>query len=636
MGDNSIRSRGWLWPIIRFVATATTWVAIIIIVVFGWYALDLPDAEKALKGSRSPTITLLSSSGNVFATRGHIYGVPFQANELPKTLAQAVIATEDRRFYSHFGLDPVGIARAAWANIRAGYIVQGGSTLTQQAAKNLFLTPERSFKRKIQEVLLALWLERKFSKNQILTIYLNRVYLGAGTYGVDAAARKYFGKSAKRLMLYESALLAGLLKAPSRYNPQSNPTAAWRRAHQVLKNMVAAGYLSQKQVAKALKKRGPRFRPPLTGGRFFADWILSQLGDHVYIGNRDLTVTTTLRIASQRSAERHVAAGIARFGEKGSAQQGALIAIDGNGAVRALVGGRAHSESSFNRATQATRQPGSAFKPFVYLTALEAGMTPKSQVTDAPININGWKPRNFDGKYQGIIPMGHALAHSVNSAAVRIAQSVGIKRIVDTASRLGIPGHINLHPSLALGTHDVRLIDLTAAYTVFANGGYAIWPYGITEIRDRNGTILFQRQSSKLQKIVAPEHVSAMNSMLAGVLNHGTGRAAKLKRPAAGKTGTSQNYRDAWFIGYTSDLVAGVWIGNDDGAPMKQVTGGGLPARIWKNFMADAHRGLAAHNLPGVDRRPGPPKNNISATSKPLKSNFMDEVLSFFLGRKNH
>ena len=609
------------------------------IAIFGWYALDLPDAEKALKSSRHPTITLLNSSGTVFATRGDIYGVPFQANELPTTLAQAVIATEDRRFYSHFGLDPFGIARAAWANIRAGRIVQGGSTLTQQAAKNLFLTPERSFKRKMQEVLLALWLERKFSKDQILTIYLNRVYLGAGTYGVDAAARKYFGKSAKRLLLYESALLAGLLKAPSRYNPQSNPRAAWRRTHQVLKNMVAAGYLSEKQARKTLQKRRPRFRPPTTDGRYFADWVLSQLGDYVYIGNRDLTVTTTLRTSLQRTAERHVAAGIARFAKKGNAQQGALVAIGRNGAVLALVGGRAHNESPFNRATQATRQPGSAFKPFVYLAALEAGMTPTSQVTDAPININGWKPRNFDGKYQGIITISQALAHSVNSAAARIAQSVGIKRVADTASRLGIPGQINLHPSLALGTHDVRLIDLTAAYTVFANGGYAIWPYGITEIRDHKGTILYQRESSRLHRVVASQHVGAMNRMLADVINNGTGRTAKLKRPAAGKTGTSQNYRDAWFIGYTADLVAGVWVGNDDGAPMKQVTGGGLPARIWKNFMGDAHRGLTVNNLPMVGIRPESPGDKLkisTTTSKPLKSSFIDEVLSFFLGNKSN
>ncbi len=633
MRNKSICSSRWLWAVIKFVATGTTWMAIIVIAVLGWYALDLPDVEKALKSNRRPIITLLSSNGTVFATRGDLYGIPYSVGELPKNLAQAVIATEDRRFYRHFGLDPIGIARAAWANIRAGRILQGGSTLTQQAAKNLFLTPERSFKRKLQEVLLAFWLESKFSKDQILTIYLNRVYLGAGTYGVDAAAQKFFGKSAKKLSLYESALLAGLLKAPSRYNPQFNPNAAWRRAHLVLKNMVAAGYLSEQQARTASKNRGPRFRPPTVDGRFFADWVLSQLPEYVSVGNQDLIVKTTLKPALQRAAERHIAAGIARFGKKANAHQGALVAIDGNGAVRALVGGRAHSESPFNRATQATRQPGSAFKLFVYLAALEAGMTPESPVADAPININGWKPRNFDRKYQGTISMGHALAQSANSAAARIAQSVGIKRIADTASRLGIPGHINPHPSLALGTLDLRLIDLTAAYAVFANAGHAIWPYGIIEIRDRSGAILYQRQGSRLKQIVISEHVHAMNGMLADVLNHGTGRAARLKRPAAGKTGTSQNHRDAWFIGYTADLVAGIWIGNDDGTPMKLVTGGGLPARIWKNFMADAHRGLPVNDIPGVGDKPGLPLHRPTTSitaSKPLGRVFIDKILSFF------
>ena len=632
---NAQNRSGWIWPIFKFLSTAAVWMVIALIVVLGWYALGLPDVDDALKVTRRPTVTLLSADGSVFATRGDLYGVPVRVNNLPETLTEAVIATEDRRFYSHFGLDIIGIARAAWANIRAGRIVQGGSTLTQQAAKNLFLTPERSFRRKIQEALLALWLEHKFTKDQILTIYLNRVYLGSGTYGVDAAARKYFGKSATDISLYESALLAGLLKAPSRYNPEASSSAALERTRQVLKNMVSAGFLSEKRASTATKRRGQRYRQPATDGRYFADWVLSQLGDYVTLGNRDLNVTTTMNLGLQRAAERHVTAGIAGSGRKASVSQGALIAMAGDGAVRALVGGRSHGESSFNRATQASRQPGSAFKPFVYLAALEAGMTPASPVDDMPIDINGWKPKNFDSKYRGTISMGQALAGSVNTAAARIAHIVGLERVADTAARLGVPGRIRPHPSLALGTHDMRLIDLTAAYAPFANGGHAAWPYGIVEIMDGDGNKLYQRRGSGLGQVVEAKHVRAMNGMLAGVLSHGTGRAARLKRPAAGKTGTSQNHRDAWFIGYTADLVTGVWVGNDDNAPMKRVTGGGLPARIWKNFMTVAHLELPTRSLPGIEGAPPPvpstPASSITKVAPASKEpSFFDSIIYFF------
>ncbi|MBT6096410.1 MAG: PBP1A family penicillin-binding protein [Rhodospirillaceae bacterium] len=628
----------WLWPAFKFVATLAVWGTIAVIGILGWFALDLPDVDEALQATRRPTVTLIGADGAVFAARGDLYGVPVRLSALPKSLPQAVIATEDRRFYSHLGLDPIGIARAAWANVRAGRIVQGGSTVTQQAAKNLFLTPERSFKRKIQEVLLALWLEQKFTKHQILTIYLNRVYLGAGTYGVDAAARKYFGRSVEELSLYESAMIAGLLKAPSRYNPQASPGAAAGRTRQVLKNMVAAGYLTERQAADAAKQRGRRYRPPITDGRYFADWVLSQLGDYVTLGGRDLSVITTLNPGLQRSAERHVAAAVSGTEKTTRAGQGALVAMAGDGAVRALVGGRSHAESPFNRATQAARQPGSAFKPFVFLTALETGMTPASPVDDSPIEIDGWKPRNFDGKHRGTISLGKALADSVNTAAVRVGRQVGFGNVADTASRLGVPGSIKARPSLALGTHDIRLIDLTAAYAPFANGGFAAWPFGITEIRDADGSVLYKRGGSGPGRVVEVEHVAAMNSMMAGVLSHGTGRKAQLQRPAAGKTGTSQNHRDAWFVGYTADLVAGVWVGNDNGAPMKRVTGGGLPARIWRRFMADAHRGLPVRSLPGVDGM-SPPKPTPGATTiaekpktKPStgEPGLIDRILTFF------
>jgi penicillin-binding protein 1A len=604
MTDRSSGVSRWLWPVVKFGMTVAVWGFIALTLVLGWFALDLPDVNNALNATRRPTVTLLGADGAVFATRGDLYGVPVRVVDLPEILPQAVIATEDRRFYNHYGLDPIGIARAAWANFRAGRIVQGGSTLTQQAAKNLFLTPERSYKRKIQEVLLAFWLEQKFSKDQILTIYLNRVYLGSGTYGVDAAARKYFGKGAADVSLYEAALLAGLLKAPSRYNPQASAERSAGRTRQVLKNMIAAGYINEKQLKAALRHRGRRYRPPATDGRYFADWVLSRLGDYIAVGSQDLIVTTTLKPGLQRAAERHIAAALSASSVKFNVGQGALVAMAGDGAVRALVGGRNHGDSPFNRATQASRQPGSAFKPFVYLAALESGMTPDSPVDDAPVNIAGWKPRNFNGKHNGLISMSRALAESVNTAAVRIAQQAGLERVADTAARLGVPGDIKPRPSLALGTHELSLIDLTSAYAPFANGGRAAWPYAILEIKDARGAVLYQRRGSGPGRVVDAGHVAAMNQMMSAVITHGTGRKARLARPAAGKTGTSQNYRDAWFIGYTANLVTGVWVGNDNGKSMKRVTGGGLPARIWQRFMTDAHRGLTVAELPGADGAP--------------------------------
>jgi penicillin-binding protein 1A len=617
----------------KFAATVGVWSVVAGFCFIAFYALDLPDVKDAAGTTRRPTITMLDKSGAVFATRGDLYGQAVKVSELPKALPQAVLATEDRRFYSHFGLDPIGIARAAFANIRAGRIVQGGSTLTQQAAKNLFLTPERSFKRKVQEVLLAFWLEAKFSKDQILTMYLNRVYLGAGTYGVDAAAHRYFGKAAKDVSLYEAALLAGLLKAPSRYNPLASPDAADGRTRQVLKNMVVTGYITEKQADTATKHPSRRYRPPATDGRYFADWVLGRIDDYVTMGETDLVVATTFDPAMQRAAERHTLAALAQGGTKAKVGQVALVAMAPDGAVRAMVGGVSHAESSFNRATQAERQPGSAFKPFVYLAALEAGMTPSTRVEDAPLDIDGWKPGNFDDKYLGSLTLARALAVSSNTAAVRVAQKAGFKRVAETAGRLGIPGEIKPRPSLALGAHEVKLIDLVAAYAPFAAAGRAAWPYAIKEIKNAKGGVLYRRQGSGPGRVVGSAEVAEMNAMLAGVIQGGTGHAAKLGRPAAGKTGTSQNHRDAWFVGYTADLVAGVWVGNDDGAPMARVTGGGMPARIWGRFMEDAHNGIAVHALPGVDGAPMPDQGGGSFVARddtPVpEKNFMDRFMDW-------
>ncbi len=631
MGDSNEKRGGWLWSLVKFAATAGVWTVIAGIGVAAWYATDLPDIDEALQANRRPMVTLLAADGSLLETRGDLYGVPLQVGDLPKALTQAVLATEDRRFYDHFGLDIIGIARAAYHNVRAGRIVQGGSTLTQQVAKNLFLTPERSYRRKIQEVLLSLWLEHKFTKDQIFTIYLNRVYLGAGTYGVDAAARRYFGVPATRIMVYEAAMIAGLLKAPSRYNPRANPALAKKRTAQVLKNMVAAGYLTEPEAAQAATRRHshrPRKRQP---GRYFIDWALEQVADYLVPGDRDITVSTTLNPALQAAAERRLASVLDGPGKKVKATQAALVALAGDGAVRALVGGRRYATSPFNRATQARRQPGSAFKPIVFLAALETGVRPTDTVQDAPITIGDWAPRNFKRKFLGDVTIAEALAQSLNAAAVRVGQKAGFSRVAETASRLGIPGEIAATPSLVLGTHEVSLIDLTAAYAPFANGGMAVWPYAVREIRDADGKLLYARSGSGPGRVIASQHVAQMNRMMAGVIAGGTGKTARLDRPAAGKTGTSQNHRDAWFIGYTADLIAGVWIGNDNGKPMTRVTGGGLPAVLWKRFMTDAHRGQSKSALPGVDRPVTIPSR--PAAAKLLeKESIWDQILSIVKG----
>ena len=631
MTDSDEKRDRLLWSLVKFAATAGVWVVIAGISVTAWYASDLPNIDKALQANRRPTVTLLAADGSLLATRGDLYGVPLQVGDLPKALLQAVLATEDRRFYDHFGLDIIGIVRAAYQNVRAGRIVQGGSTLTQQVAKNLFLTPERSYKRKIQEVLLSLWLEHKFTKDQIFTIYLNRVYLGAGTYGVDAAARRYFGVSSTEITVYEAAMIAGLLKAPSRYNPLANLGLAKKRTAQVLKNMVSAGYLTQPEAVQSATRRHIRRSGRTQSGRYFIDWALEQVADYLAPGDRDIKVFTTLNPALQSAAESRLASVLDGPGKKAQATQAALVALAGDGAVRALVGGRNYAKSPFNRATQARRQPGSAFKPIVFLAALETGIRPTDTVQDAPITIGDWAPRNFKRKFLGSVTIGKALAQSLNAATVRVGQRAGFPRVAETASRLGIPGEIAATPSLVLGTHDVSLIDLTAAYAPFANGGMAAWPYAVREIRDADGKLLYARSGSGPGRVVAAQHVAQMNRMMVDVIDVGTGNTARLDRPAAGKTGTSQNHRDAWFVGYTADLIAGVWIGNDNGKPMKRVTGGGLPAILWKRFMTDAHRGQPKNTLLGTDG-PVMTRSPLAPAKLLEKKSLWDRILTIVKG----
>jgi penicillin-binding protein 1A len=595
----------WPWRLAKWTAVAAIWLCVVGAVGFAWISWDLPDIDSLAPSdsvTRRQAVTLLADDGTPLAAYGDLWGRRLTVGELPKPLTQAVLAIEDRRFYEHGGVDPRGVLRAVYANLAAGRLAQGGSTLTQQLAKNLFLTPERSLERKLKELVLAFRLERRFSKDELLAIYLNRVYLGAGSYGVEAAAQRYFGHSARTLDLYEGALIAGLLKAPSRYNPRSDPEAARTRTRIVLAAMVEAGFVDR-ATADAAARRGEAagFTAARAFGgdiRYFTDWALERASGYAGTTRDDLTVASTLAPRLQAAAEA-VAARAA-----GAGFQVALVALSPDGAVRAMVGGADYGESQFNRATQALRQPGSAFKPVVYLPALEAGMTPDTVIDDAPITVDGWSPENFDRRFRGPVSLREGMAQSLNTVAVRVAENVGRDRVIRAARRLGIASELTPHPALALGAGEVTLLDLTAAYAVFANGGIAVLPYGVREI-DAGGRTLYRLDAGRRPgAVVEPAAAAAMSDLLQAVIRTGTGTAARLDRPAAGTTGTSQDYRDAWFVGYTAELVAGVWLGHDDGAPLKldgkPVTGGGLPAQLWHDFMAAALKGVPARGLPAA------------------------------------
>jgi penicillin-binding protein 1A len=600
-------SRARLRFFAKWGAVVAVWCLVVVSCLIAWVAATLPDIRQLSQNNRHPSITLRAADNSLIATYGDLYGETLHLTDLPKALPQAVIATEDRRFYQHFGIDLAGMARAAFTNMRAGHVVEGGSTLTQQLAKNLFLTPNRTMLRKAQEALLALWLEHHFGKDRLLEIYLNRVYFGAGAYGVDAAARRYFGRSARSLDTYECALLAGLLKAPSKYSPAGNRKLAAERTAQVLDNMVAAGYLTPQAAAKEAGHAVVLASVPSTepGMRYFADWIEDQAAAGGYGG--DLIVTTTLQPKLQILAETVVQASLARNGAKDEVEQAALVAMSPDGAVRAMVGGRSYADSQYNRVTQAERQPGSAFKPFVYLTGLEHGLHPDDHFVDQPLQIGTWQPHNYTNAYHGDMTMAEALAQSINTVAVQIGQRVGIKNVAATAHRLGINSELNTDPSLALGSGDVNLLELTGAYCAFASGGNGAWPYGIAEIRDGEGHVLFRREGGGPGRVIEPDHVNELDMMLAGVISFGTGKAAQIGRPAAGKTGTTSDFRDALFVGFSGDLVTGVWFGNDDDSPTNHVSGGTLPARAWHDFMGAALHGQPIRPLPQAEPvSPGP------------------------------
>jgi penicillin-binding protein 1A len=576
------------------------WAAIAVVGVIIYVGAHLPPIQSLEIPKRPPTIQIVGLDGTVLASRGEMAGTNVALKDLPPYLPKAFIAIEDRRFYSHYGVDPIGIARAAVTNVLHRGVSQGGSTLTQQLAKNLFLTQERTMQRKLQEVELALWLERKHTKAEILELYLNRVYFGSGAYGVEAASQKYFGKSAKNVTVAEAAMLAGLVKSPSRLAPNRNPEGAEQRAQIVLAAMADAKFITNAQAQASIGHPSYNVKPAGAGTiNYVADWIGEVLDDLVGQIDQSIVVETTIDPKLQSVAEASIIDELAAKSVKFNVSQGALVAMTPDGAVRAMVGGRNYAESQYNRAVTAKRQPGSAFKPFVYLTAIEAGLTPETIRQDAPLDVKGWKPENYTHEYFGSVTLTQALAMSLNTVAVRLGLEVGAKNVVRTAHRLGISSRLDANASIALGTSEVSVIELVGAYVPFANGGLGISPHVVTKIRTNEGKVLYMRSNDQLGQVIEPRHVAAMNTMMRETLLSGTARKADIPGwMAAGKTGTSQDFRDAWFIGYTSNLVTGVWLGNDDNSPTKKATGGGLPVEVWTRFMRAAHQGVPVAALP--------------------------------------
>ncbi len=574
----------------KWLAVLAIWCGIGLAGLLAWYASDLPSLDDAPGLVRAPNVTLLARDGSKIASFGGLFGEQVELAALPPDLPRAVMAIEDRRFYQHFGVDLRGLARAMWRNLVSGRIVQGGSTITQQLAKNLFLSSERSFKRKVQEALLAFKLERRFSKDEILTVYLNRVYLGGGAYGVDAAARLYFGKSARAATLYESALLAGLLKAPSRLNPLRNGDAADERTRLVLQAMEQAGYISARQRARALEAKSSGRASFAGQAPYFADWVMAQLSDYLGGITDDVQVRTTLDRHLQTVAQEALTTTLAEQGKARGVGQAALVSLDAGGAVRALVGGVDYGESQFNRATQALRQPGSAFKLFVFLAAFERlGLTADDMMLDAPVAIGDWRPGNYAGRYLGEVTLRDAFARSLNSVAVRLMQQLGPEAIAATARRLGITSDLTEDGSLALGTSEVTLLELTGAYGAIAGRGRGLWPHAILEVHSGSGELLYRRSpDAGPGRVASAAAVEELRDVMAATVEWGTGKAAAPGRPGGGKTGTSQDFRDALFIGYSGGLTTGVWFGNDDNSPMNKVTGGSLPAVLWSRVMAAA------------------------------------------------
>jgi penicillin-binding protein 1A len=580
------RRRPRRWWLLKWFVILAVWGTLTGAVGLLWFAWDLPRPEAALDAARRPSLSLEDSEGHVFATFGDVVGEPLRLSDLPAFLPEAAVSVEDRRFWHHHGLDLIGIGRAMMVNIAAGRVVQGGSTITQQVAKNLFLTNARTFRRKVQELLLTLWLEHTFTKKEILEIWLNRVYLGSGAWGVDAAARIYFGISARHLSLWQAAVIAGLPRAPSRFSPRVDPQAAASRGREVLAAMVETGAITTDQAREAAAHISFPLRSSTAG--WFADWVSEQAQTLVPPG-ADAVVRTTLDARLQGVVEARLDAMLDGPGAASGVGQGAVVVMDAaTGDVRAMAGGRDYRTSPYNRAVLARRQPGSAFKPFVWLAALEHGARPDDTVLDAPIRLGNWSPSNFDGRFRGEITLEDALAESINTASVRLLlRAGGARAVAGVAHRLGIADALPDNASLALGTSEVGVLELARAYCAFFNGGLRVQASGLSAITaDRRTVKLFRPPPVR---VVDPDLAAMMVRMMAAVVSRGSGRAAAIRgRTVAGKTGTTQDSRDAWFVGSTGGVVIAVWLGNDDDRPTAGVTGGSLPARLFH----DIARGL--------------------------------------------
>lgn len=572
------------------------------------------------------SVTFLDRYGNKIGERGTRINDTIPLEELPDSLIKATLATEDRRFYDHFGIDFAGTFRALLANSRAGGVVQGGSSITQQLAKNLFLSNERTIERKINEAFLAVWLETRLTKKQILKLYLDRAYLGGGSYGVDAAAHFYFNKSARDVNLAESAMLAGLFKAPTRFAPHVNLAAARARANVVLDNLVEAGMMTEGQVFSARRNPAkPIDRRDEETPNYYLDWAYKEVQGIVEklpksVTERVFVVRTGLDINIQRAAEAAIESSLRQFGRDYNVSQAAMVVMEPNGIVRAMVGGRDYGESQFNRATDAQRQPGSAFKPYVYATALMNGYKPSSIVLDGPLCLGNWCPQNYGHSYAGPVSLTTALTHSINTVAVRLADAVGRDKIVALMRKMGITSDIKITRPLPLGAADLTVLEMTRAYSHFASGGLSVDSHATIEIRTPQGATVwrYDLDGPKRQQILPPQVVAGMNMMLNSVTENGTGRRALINGvKIAGKTGTTNAYRDAWFMGFSGNFVCGIWMGNDDYTPTRRMTGGSLPAMTWQKVMAYAHQGVEIKPIPGLKGSPTPKLEEAKVAASP-------------------
>jgi len=578
------RTRGRLATAFQYLVYAMVLGLLGLIVAVAVAVASLPGYDQLSKRSDlGQMIRVRSSNGTVLVSLGPSFGQWLRYDEIPPAMRAAMIAVEDKRFRSHLGVDPIGVARSVKVRIESGRWRQGGSTITQQLARNIFLTNSRTFGRKVKEGVLALALERKFSKDQILELYLNRVYFGGGAYGIDAASRRFFGHSADNLTLGESAIIAGLVKAPSNYSPTADAEAARRRSSVVLKLMVDNGFVSA-SAAASVDPAKIRLQPTSKQNsvRYFTDWALPQLDTLIDETGEPIDVWTTLDTSMQAAADRAVSANAPR------GAQGALVALDRDGAVRAMIGGRDYVDSLYNRATQAERQPGSAFKLFVYLAALESGMKPTDTIVDEPVTIDGWSPRNSTRTHLGPVTLREAFSRSINTVSAKIGAQLGFGTIADMARRFGIGGNISTYPSMVLGTSDVRLIDMTRAFAAVANRGVSVMPYAVRKVVTADGRLLYQHEQEEERVLVAPWVAAEMTDLLQSAVLTGTGRAAQIGRPVAGKTGTTSSNKDGWFIGFSSGITTGVWMGRDNARPIAGLQGGTAPARAFHDFMVVA------------------------------------------------